>query len=378
MRRKDASSVLLILLFFKSLWNLAVAEEMNQDAINCDDDAFEEGIGSKDAVVLFFMFVFFGVVVSVFGLLLGYISFMEDSIMQEYRRKGVRVVGDVVATEFTRGVGRNDEALVKFDSQREYFVTAQYTVLLSATYPIRVRKQLRCLENEFWYPEHPDANAILSKNSQSHTIFQDPCSTCKSDTEEGGLEASLHQQSTTARIEIVTSAESFIKKFQTNQGRKLQLLVLPGHPLSALPVPQIERRLSTRHRLYSTLFIIATMTISVFCFRLASQFLLHDNMEDVSQGSESTSLSSLFQERPIKRIGLLYMLFLVGALLPLPCVHYALHNSIRNSLQEEYFESGDIIKGGLEEDSLSTWNTGTATDSFGGFKMSVGSLSTMA
>lgn len=282
------------------------------------------------------------------------------------------MVGDVVSTEFTRGArNSNEDALVQFDSRSEYFVNVQYTVLLSARYPIRIRKHLRCLEHEFWYPEHQVVSAS-SKNSQLKTFFQDPCSNCMSDTEHGAPETSPpdQAQSPRTRIEIVTSAESFIQKFHFNHRRKLQLLVVPSHPLSAIPVPQIETRLSARYRLYSIMFVLASIAIAVFCYALATQHLLAP-----TNASQAVEVSSLFEERSITRNGLLYILFLACALLPLPCVHCALKASIQSSLEDEYFEQGEIIKGGLEEDSsLSTWNTG----SFGGFKMSVGSLSTMA
>ncbi|KAG7363130.1 hypothetical protein IV203_026490 [Nitzschia inconspicua] len=365
------------ILFTILLLRVTAAGYQDEQNEHTDDAAKQFNVSSQDEIFLSFMFVIFGIVISTFGSLLAYVSCCEDAIMQEYRRNGIRVMGDVVTTEFTRGVESSDEnALVKFESQREFFVTVQYTVLLSTSYPIRTRKQLRCLENDFWYHEHPKVNAILPQNSKSNTIFQDPCS-CQSEQEGGALEMSLcdGQQSPEGMIEIATSAESFIKKFQVtvSHGKKLQLLVLPSHPLSALPVPQIERRLSSRYRMYSSMFVFAALTIAVFCYALATQFLmLTRDTEGLSHQSEATSW---FQVRPIMRFSLLFILYFVFALLPLPCVHYTLRRSIQSSLHDEYFEQGDIIKGGLEDDSsLSTWNT----DSIGGFKMSVESLSTIA
>ncbi|KAG7341953.1 hypothetical protein IV203_007045 [Nitzschia inconspicua] len=372
--RKSTSRAVFILYTILLLWDTS-AEYQDEQNERTDDAAKQFNVSSQDEIFLSFIFVIFGIVISTCGSLLAYVSCCEDAIMREYRRNGIRVVGDVVTTEFTRGVESSDEnALVKFESQREFFVTVQYTVFLSTSYPIRTRKQLRCLENDFWYPEHPKVNAILPQNSKSNTIFQDPCS-CQSEQEDGALEMSLcdGQQSSEAMIEIATSAESFIKKFQLSYGKKLQLLVLPSHPLSALPVPQIERRLSSRYRMYSSMFVFAALTIAVFCYALATQFLmLTRDTEGLSHESEATSW---FQVQPIMSFSLLFILYFVFALLPLSCVHYTLRRSIQSFLHDEYFEQGDIIKGGLEDDSsLSTWNT----DSIGGFKMSVESLSTIA
>jgi hypothetical protein len=353
MTTRKAVEGALILLFVqarKASYALAANADVEQDDHTVQDD----GIDSQDKVLLFAMFAFFGIVVSISGSLLAYVSFVEDKIMQEYREHGIRVVGDVVATKFTRG-GGNNEALVRFESQREYVVNVQYTMLISVTYPIRIRKQLRCLEDEFWYSENPEVNSTPIQVSQHDTIFQDPCCTSLSDMEKARVEptACMPQQSQKA-IEIVTSAESFIKKFQLRHEKKLQLVVLPSYPMSALTVPQVERRLGAKHRMYSIMFFVATITMAMFCFHLAAQFLLV---------ADTSATSGVFQERNLTRVVLQYSLFLLVGVLPIPCVHYFLNGTIRSSLQEEYFESGDIFKGGVDEDSsLSTWNT----DSMGG------------
>jgi hypothetical protein len=348
MTRKSVEGVLILLCV--QCWE-ASCTAVEQDDYTIHDD----GIDSQDKFLLFAIFALFGVIVSVCGSLLAYVSFVEDKIMQEYRNHGVRVVGDVVATKFTRGVGNKKETMVRFENQREYFVNVQYTMLISATYPIRIRKQIRCLEDDFWYPDQPEVNVTSARVSQNHTICQDPCFTSKSDMEQGIFEiTTCSPQQSPKAIEIVTSTDSFIKEFQLCHEKKLQLLVLPCYPMSALTVPQVERRLGARHRLYSILFFVAAVTIAMMCFHLAAQFLLGTNT-NTSESALMVSSSFLPNERNIL---LLHSLFLVVALLPIPCVHCSFNGAIRNYLQEEYFESGDIFKGGVDEDSsLSTWNT---------------------
>jgi hypothetical protein len=293
---------------------------------------------------------------------------MEDLIMKEYMKHGIFIDGDVVATEFTRGVGRNEEALIKFDSQKEYFVTVEYSLLLSANYPVKVRKQLRVMEGEFHDPDDSDI-----KKSKSRTLFQDPCSTCNSDMDKDDHIVPLQDpnQPTKTRVEIVTSSESFFKKMPALHEQKLHLLALPTHPLSALPARQIEKRISPRHRLYSIMFVFAAMLMSVFCFHVATQYLLTGNLQQPSESVESF----FTQARPVTRNVLFYVIFLGFALLPIPCIHFCLRDALRDALQLEFFETGDIIQGGQEDDtSFSTWNT----ESLAGFKLSIGSLSTLA
>lgn len=338
------------------------------EAVNADDLLTVDGIGAEDQVFLFFIFAFFGIVVSVFGSFLAYVSYVEDEIMKDYVKNGIRIEGDVIATEFTRGVGRNDEGLIKFDSQKEYFVTVEYSLLISANYPVKVRKQLRVMEGEFHIPDDPDIT-----QSRSHSLFQDPCSTCNSDMDEENCIIALQDphQPTKTRIEIVTSTESFFKKMSTCHEKNLHLLALPNHPLSALPARQVEKRISSRHRLYSIMFVVAAITMAIFCYHVGAKYLLARSLQ-----KSSKSVESFFtQERPMTRNGLLHLLYLGVALLPLPFIHCCLRDAIQNALQQEYFETGDIIRGGQDDDtSFSTWNT----ESLAGFKLSIGSLSTMA
>jgi hypothetical protein len=349
-------------------WRKALAEAENDDDFgNADEDAISQNrIGGDDDVILFFLFVLFGFVVSVFGSLLCYVSFLEDRLMQEYMKEGVRIEGDVVAMEFTRGVGRNEEALMKFDNEKEYFVTIKYSFLLSGIYPVRVRKQLRLFEGEFIHPDQPEFNSPHPRNNKSNTVFQRPCSPGILEVDDRAFDASLNLKPI---IEIVTSNESFCNKFQFGpNGQKVQLLVHPTHPLSALSVRQVERRISAKYRLFSFIFVITATIIAIFCYQLASQFL-----QEVY--SDVMIESSLADERHFSRIRLLHLLLVAVALIPIPCIHYFLNEAISRSLRAEYLESGEFIKGGQEDDaSFSTWNT----ESMAGFKLSVGSLSTLA
>mmetsp|Transcript_42399 Transcript_42399/g.47381 ORF Transcript_42399/g.47381 Transcript_42399/m.47381 type:complete len:333 (-) Transcript_42399:108-1106(-) len=298
---------------------LLKAEE-EKSTINYDG-TIEAGLGSDDEIFIFFIFVFFAFSVSLFGSILSYVSYLDDRIMKLYVEEGSLVEGEVVATEFTRGVDNSDNEEIgkNVNSQKEYFVTIEYSHLLSENYPIRIQKQLRVLEGDFF---HQGANPSGSCN------IVDPCSFhCTS-----GHNNILP----TPRVEIIKNQDSFFKSFQFDHGKKLELLVLPNHHLSALPARQVERRLSTKYRLFSLSFVIAAILIAVFCFRLAAPLL---RVDDVS------SFNSF----------LINFMFVIIALLPIPCIHYCLHELIQHSLEGEYFEmGGEVIKGGQDDSSLSS------------------------
>jgi hypothetical protein len=262
--------------------------------------------------------------------------------------------------------------LGRFGSQKEYFATVEYnTTMVTANYPLRIRKQVKVLENQLLHPDNlPKVNQSQSFNGvEPNAIFQAPCSTCNSEVSEKVFEVSIQdEENPRARIEIITSGESFFKDFMVRDGRRLvELIVLPNHHLSGLPARQVERRLSTKYRLSSASFVVAAMVLAIFCFDIAVQFLW--GTDYVGSSDEVARTSSPFA----------YLLYALFASIPIPIVYTFLHGPIRGSLEEEYFQglgSGEIIKAGHQEDdsSLSTWNTNSVL----GFKMSVGSLSTMA
>jgi len=270
-----------------------------------------------DEIFIFSIFVFFAFSVSLFGSILSYVSYLDDRIMKLYVEEGSLVEGEVVATEFTRGVDNSDNEEIgnNVNSQKEYFVTIEYSHLLSENYPIRIQKQLRVLEGDFF---HQGANPSGSCNI-------DPCSfNCTS---------GHNNIIPTPRVEIIASRDSFFKSFQFDHGKKLELLVLPNHHLSALPARQVERRLSTRYRLFSLSFVIAAILIAVFCFRLAAPLLRVDGVSSFK----------------------INFMFVIIALAPIPCIHYCLHELIQHSLEGEYFEmGGEVIKGGQDDSSLSS------------------------
>eukprot|EP00532_Pseudo-nitzschia_australis_P005210 CAMPEP_0168192812 /NCGR_PEP_ID=MMETSP0139_2-20121125/18249_1 /TAXON_ID=44445 /ORGANISM="Pseudo-nitzschia australis, Strain 10249 10 AB" /LENGTH=354 /DNA_ID=CAMNT_0008116079 /DNA_START=174 /DNA_END=1238 /DNA_ORIENTATION=- len=347
--------IVTVLAIFYALEDNAVSAEEEDYPGTYEDSTGAGELGLEDEIVLFFMFSFFAFCVSIFGSFLFYVSYLDDRIMTQYAEQGEFVEGEVVATEFTRGadssvddIGKN----VNF-SEKEYFVSVEYMFLLSENYPIRIRKQLRVLGGDFFHPGQNPTDCDLV----------DPCSfPCVPGNK--NIEAKARP-----RIEIVASRDSFFKSFQFDHGKMLELLVMPNHHLSALPARQVQRRISTRYRLYSISFVIAAYSIAIFCFRLAApllQRLLYEGAEegdsDVSSVITAQGLFHPFQ------INFVYAMF---ALAPIPCIHQILHGHIQDALEGEYFDTGgDVIGGGYDDSSLSS------TSAFGYSRTSLEAQST--
>eukprot|EP00536_Pseudo-nitzschia_multiseries_P006245 jgi/Psemu1/286334/fgenesh1_pg.130_\ len=309
-----------------------------EDVTNQGDDG-DGQLGLEDEIVLFFLFLFFAFCVSLFASFVCYVSCLDDMIMQQYAEEGELVEGEVVATEFTRGadVGVDNLGENMNSSQKEYFVSIEYMILLSENYPIRIRKQLRVLEGDFFHQGQSPTNCGIV----------DPCTfSC-----DPGNKAVLPTPK--QRIQIIASRDSFFKSFQFDHGKMLQLLVMPNHHLSALPARQVERRLSTRYRLYSVSFALAAFSIAIFCFSLAGP-LLHQLISEGLADGDGYLPSILTAQAPLHSMQVNF-LYIMLALTPIPCIHHLLKGQIQQSLEGEYFETGgEVISGGADDSSISS------------------------
>mmetsp|Transcript_13584 Transcript_13584/g.31855 ORF Transcript_13584/g.31855 Transcript_13584/m.31855 type:complete len:362 (+) Transcript_13584:63-1148(+) len=337
------------------------AEKAGTNSVN--NDTTDGELGSHEELFLFFLFSFFALCVSLFGSLMLYVSYLDDRIMQLYSDEGNLIEGEVVATEFTRGVSANVEKMRDRSNQKEYYVSIEYTIFLSENYPVRIRKQLRVLESDLLNP-------------RQHSPGHDKSNSCPYRyTSEGN--AVTHKPN--RMIEFIASRDSFSKSFQFDHGRKLRLLVLPDRHLSALPACQVERRLGIRYRMFSITFVLAAILIAVFCFRLAVPLLLQETTEGGTQGSGyilaviggSTKLDCFLTN----------FLFAIFSLAPLPCIHQLLHDLIQYSLEGEYYEmGGEIIRGGQDDSSLSSrsdFGYHHTSNDFGYNRMSLETQSTL-
>ena len=325
------------------LTTIVLLDEKKSLFVNAEQEdipATDGELGSNDEIFLFFIFLFFACCVSLFGSFLSYVSYLDDKIMKLYVDEGNLVEGEVVATEFTRGAYAGDEDTGKnFNNvQKEYFVSVEYPFLLSENYPIRIRKQLRVLEGDFFHPgQNPTG-----------------CAPCLFNFPSGDTSGeNVVTPTTKSRIEIIASRDSFFKSFQFDHGKNLQLLVLPNRHLSALPARQVERRLSTRYRLFSISFVVAAILIAVFCFRLAAPLLQQQVYGEEEEGRWYIP-SIIATQSPLNFL-LINFAFVIIALAPIPCIHYLLHELIQHSLEGEYFEmGGEVINGGQDDSSLSS------------------------
>jgi hypothetical protein len=313
--------VLLLLLLQSSC--IANGEEIDYSTVNNGDDGF----GEDGWILVVVMSLLFAFCISLFGSVLGYISFVDDAIMKRYQDEAFVVEADIHSTEFARGAGHNGSLLCFEGNQREYCVTVEYDQIISESYRIRIQKQIRALESDFKNPDHPEPNnpntsgdaAKAAKRLDPEAPVVDPESLVKKDKKQ--------------QPPIIVNQESFFRKFLYDH-RKVELLVLNNKPKSGFPREQLDRRLSLRYRLSSLAFVISTIFLALFCFRMAIRTITEE--EDA-------------QHRLSGWIAV--WVFVALIVMQIPCIHILMHTTLRDALEEEYFELAELVPTGLDDHS---------------------------
>jgi hypothetical protein len=290
------------------------------------DSSFEtdDGVGDDDWIFVMVLSLLFAFCIALFGSVLGYISVLDDSILKRYRNEGFAVEADIRSAEFLRG-GTGSDAVCFQANQKEYVVTVEYNQLISETYRIRVRKQIRVMQSDFIHPELNGAHesALDERNKEANP---------KEDDIAGVDPESL----ITKRPQIIFNQESFFQQFFLEH-RKLELLVLGDHPKSGFPARQLDRRLGLRYRLSSVAFVISTILLALFCFGVAVQSIMEE--EDANHRQSGWIIVWVFVTLTAAQI---------------PCIHLLLNKILVDSLEEEYCERAELAPAGQEDSSLSS------------------------
>jgi hypothetical protein len=270
-----------------------------------DDDentieATQQQLQNEDGCLMVVMMsLLFALCISFCGSMLGYVSFLDDNLLKRYQEEASVVRADVCSADCVRTVGDGCSGCSdRGTDQREYCATIEYNQIISECYPIRVRKQIRALESDF-----VDADSSPQENDDDEKSF-----------------------------------------FKTSflEGKKLDLFVLGGKPMSGFPQKLLERRLSFLYRISSICAIVSTLCLAAFCIYIAVRA-----MDDAKDQKETT----------VAKVAIWIFGMLIA--LEIPITHTFLHEPITQALEDEYFESADLTPTGYEESSLSSCSTAT-------------------
>lgn len=299
------------------------------------EDSVTEEFGETDRIIMLIIFMTFAFGIFLFGSLVGYVSILDDSIMRRYKNEGEVVVADVYSVDISRGRNGHGKSCTHrresvddgdgsvASKEVEYVAIVTYTQVLSDNYPVRVRKQVRAMESDFFHPE-----------CLNNPKFQ-PTNDC---TKTGDEEAAVDQEnliegSHDHHIQIIENKLSFLRKCSL-ESSKLNLLVLPGRPKSGYPREQVERAQSIRYRLSTVCLVVSNLLLSLFCIKLAIHLI-----------------SEIQDERMAHIAWTIFAVFVLLTVLQILLVRLLQHKFILCTLEEEYFESGDFAPIDFDDNS---------------------------
>ena len=84
------------------------------------------------------------------------------------------------------------------------------------------------------------------------------------------------------------------------------------------------------------------------------QFLLYDDVVRATNDDHDDDDDDDDTDNGLIWGWVVYWLFVVLVVTQLPCIRWLLRTQIRQTLEHEYFEMGELIRGGLDDSSLST------------------------
>lgn len=298
--------------------NVASGEDATES-----DQTDADALIDLDWIMVVLISLLFALCVSFFGAVLGCVAELDGSIMRRYHEEGEVVHANIISTEFARGSKASGGGTCISDNHIEYTAVVEYDRMTSTAYRIKVRKQLRVRESDFFSPEHPQLNAF--KSSKDKSKMRSPKIEIQVDTE--ALQKNDHLQ---------VSQAIFFQKF-TLERRKLELLVLPEHPKSGYPQHAVERAGSHRYR--STTLSLAVANILLAAFSLLVSARAISEQEDEEQRRTAWTIFWIF-------VGLV--------VLQMPVIYYLLNNRLKKSLEEEYYEMGELAPTAQDDSSLSS------------------------
>lgn len=282
-------------------FRLAHAEQDDIDTtINVSDDVLEDYIIHTFCVI-------FALCLSFVGVLVAYISNMEDALMRKYKKDGEIVRANVVSADFVR-VATPDkvncacsylENIEEDDNSTdicEYAVFVDYKRVESHCHT-HVRKQVKALGRDFWKPS--------GRNN--------------------------------IKIGVDYGDADYNDNFESLETHRfLDLLVIPGYPMSGLPAAQIERCRSFSFLLPTRILVICLLSFSTFCLYV---------------GIITAPFIGRMQWSPLIVTGIASA-SLFGAITLF--VTISLGSVFRCSMEEQYLQGGEMVQSQGDDTTLSS------------------------
>jgi hypothetical protein len=334
---------------------------------NCvaeEDNEFDFGGGEmrrdsscEVAVIAIFSFAF-AVVVSLATVAIAYFSAIEGALLRRYLDKGVHIPAKVVCASLVRLT--QDGA--------EYSVTTEYRYNMnddgddvSGTYKYAavLRKQLRCLECDIY--QHSSAVATSKTQSATPTRNRLVCIEVVPQAPDTPTSRPLDSATTTAQKGATDQLNAFpsfdMAFFEAPQPHHyVEILVLPGHPHSAIVCKHVERAVQAGNRQCSTVGLIASLS----ALTLLGVYVGFDNAIKWTAQRESNDSNGALTSRSDATLlwgsSISVTLGMLG--LGLLAVHCIGRNAFLEAIYQDYLHHNGAIELKTDDETLYTISTG--------------------
>lgn len=311
-----------ILLFYAiCLFQLVtvVAEENEND----DGSSTTENVSldRHDQLLIILLTAIFALIVSFAGSVVLYMSYLDHYIVKRYRTEGKFCEGRVVGCTFGRMNAKNE---------KEYVVTVEYRRTVNEIYKVTIRKEFRVRASDMYRlgdGGKPTNSSYLwqGKDEEDKVWIEDPNSII---------------------IERQLTKEDFagFKEF-SEEPKGLELLVIRDYMQSAIPVKEIERKMTWHYHATAVGFLCFSSLICFFCFL----FIHHEILTDTDKANQ------------IIEWNILYVCAGLIAL-QIPTIHFFFQQTLRMALEDGYFRTGVVGTDGQDDSTIPTIFTGKSRE----------------
>jgi hypothetical protein len=312
------------------------------------------------AVIAIFSFVF-AAAVSLVTVAIAYFSAVEGALLRRYLDKGVRLPAKVVRA-----------CLVRLTQDgAEYSVTTEYRYNMnddgddvSGTYKYAavLRKQLRCLESDI-YQHSP---LVAKSKTQPATPTRKRLVCIEVVPQAPDTPTSRAPDATTTAVQEGSTDQlnafpSFdMAFFEAPQPHHyVEVLVLPGHPHSAIVRKHVERAMQSGNRQCSTVGLLTSLS----ALTLLGVYVGFDNALKLAAQRELSDSSGALHSRSDAALvwgaSIAVTLGMLG--LGLLAVHCIGRNAVLEAIYQDYLHHNGAIELKTDDETLYTISTGATT-----------------
>ncbi|CAJ1949322.1 unnamed protein product [Cylindrotheca closterium] len=278
-----------------------------------------------EQLMIIILTVVFTLLVSFAGSIVLYMSYLDRNIVKRYRTEGKFCEGRVIGCTFGR---------VNADNQREYVVTVEYRRTLNENYKVTIHKEFRVQDTDMYrLDDRLDGEA---KDTTSSYLWHGT-------TEEDKV---WIEDPESIIIERQLTKEDFagFKEFSA-EPKGLELLVIREHLQSAIPVKEIEQKMTWQYHATAVGFIVFAMLVCFFCFLV----IRHEILTDADKANQNIEWN---------------ILYACAALIAfqIPAIHCFLRSTLQKSLEDGYFKTGIVGTDGQDDSTIPTLVSGKSRD----------------